>query len=428
MGGRCRDRFTAAREPQRVPAGVILDATNDRAGTYGDVRVRLRLIITVSLIVGTFLGILAWRSVNGDLPWSTRVVEGSPAMPVAQGEPSADPAELTATTASTSREERPAYVVTRDGTLVRSADGTSSVEAAGGVLLPILGELDGGYLVFDTCNNEAMVSADEVELGTVPVVRNEARFDHAVFVIDPGHGVPDYGAVGPAGLSETEVNLDVSARLVELLRSPHDIDWATGEVLPGDSVPAAAEAVLTRSPDGPNGGQFQLGLTYRATVANALDATALVSIHHNTMPEAPLDHPGSEAYVSLANEESPRLGALIVDELRTSLSRFEADWMGTPGSGLTSRVNGDGEDYYTLLAESQVPAVITEGLYISNPTEEALAMRDDVRQTYAEAVYRALVRFVTTDDAPLPPPEPDLWEVDRPGPSLDSCTVPPLGG
>src|SRR5690606_26932429 len=330
--------------------------------------------------------------------------------------------------AADERRERPAYVITRDGTSVRSADGSSAVAAAGGVLLPIIGEVDGGYRVFDTCNNEAIVAAHEVEVGTVPADREEGRFDHAVFVIDPGHGVPDYGAVGPNGLTEAEVNLDVAARLVELLRATHDVDWTTGEVRAGDSVPAAAVAVLTRSPEGPNGGQYQLGLTFRARVANALDATALVSIHHNTMPEAPLDHPGSEAFVSLADPDSPRLGALIVEELRSTLSRYDADWMGTPGDGLTSRVNGDGDDWYTLLAEAEVPAVISEGLYISNPTEEALAMRDDVRQAYAEAVYRALVRFVTTDDTPLPPPEPDLWEVGRPGPSLAGCTVPPLDG
>jgi len=388
--------------------------------------VRLRLIITIALILGTFSGILAWRWVNDDLPWSTRA--RMPAeVPVARSDPSGIEIEADKPAIPATLEERPAYVVTRDGTLVRSADGRGDVEAAGGVLLPIVGETDGGYRVFDTCNNEVVVSADEVDVGTVPVVRDARRFDHSVFVIDPGHGVPDYGAVGPNGLSEAEVNLDVSARLVELLSSPHDIDWETGEVSAGNTVPAAAEAVSTRSPDGPNGGQFQLGLTYRATVANALDATALVSIHHNTMPEAPLDHPGSEAFVSLTDPGSPRLGALIVEELRSSLSRFEADWMGTPGDGLTSRVDSDGDDYYTLLAVAEVPAVIAEGLYISNPTEEALAMRDDVRQAYAEAVYRALVRFVTTDDTPLPPPEPDLWEVDRPGPSLDGCTVPPLG-
>jgi N-acetylmuramoyl-L-alanine amidase len=248
--------------------------------------------------------------------------------------------------------------------------------------------------------------------------------EESVFVIDPGHGLPDLGAVGPSGLTEAEVNIDVSARLVELLRSPHDIDWATGAVTPGTTVPSVAAAILTRAPDGPNGGDYELGLTFRAMLGNAVDATALVSIHHNTEPTRNLEHPGSSAFVSAANPESPRLGGLIVDELRTAFSRFEADWVGGKGEGLNIRVGADGDDYYTILKQSEHPAVIVEGAYISNPSEEALIMTDAFRQAYADAVYRALVRFVTTDDDPIPAPEPELFDVEAPPRSMDDCVVP----
>jgi N-acetylmuramoyl-L-alanine amidase len=43
--------------------------------------------------------------------------------------------------------------------------------------------------------------------------------DQSVFVIDPGHGCPDWGGVGPNGLAESEVNVDVSARILDLLWS-----------------------------------------------------------------------------------------------------------------------------------------------------------------------------------------------------------------
>src|SRR5690606_10009654 len=176
--------------------------------------------------------------------------------------------------------------------------------------------------------------------------------------------------------------------------------------------------------DGPNGGDYELGLTFRATLANAAHATAFVSIHHNTQPEAPLDHPGSEALVSVADPELPRLGALVVQELRAGLSRFAADWMGSTGSGLISRVSADGTDYYTLLERSAVPTAIVEGAYISNPTEEALARTDEFRQAYAASVYRALVRFVAGEAAPIPEPEPTLWEVDAAPRSMEDCRVP----
>lgn len=381
-------------------------------------------MVLLIVILGSFLGVAAWRWVdqgatNDQAP---RPADGGEA--TAGPPPDAtDVVSPPETTPPTPPPERVAYVITRDGTGLRSAGEETSTPVAGGVLLPVLGETDGSYRIFDTCNQEGWVAPEEVDQGLVPEGPVDG-FDRAVFVIDPGHGLPDYGAIGPAGLTESEANLDVATRVVELLRSSRDVNWETGAVTAGSEVPAAATAVLTRGPNGPNGGDYQLGLSFRSMVANSLEATALVSIHHNSSPEMNLDHPGSEAFVSATDPDSPRLGGLMVEELRTSFSRFEADWMGSSGSGLISRVNAEGGDYYSILSRSEVPAVIVEGVYISNPSEEALAMTDEFRQTYAEAVYRALVRFVTTDDYPIPAPDPELWEVNRPGPSMSDCQVP----
>jgi N-acetylmuramoyl-L-alanine amidase len=286
----------------------------------------------------------------------------------------------------------------------------------------VTGQDAGGYNVIDPCNRSGWLAEEHVTKGGVPIDR-DGTFSTSVFVVDPGHGYPDLGAVGPTGLHESEVALDVAGRTAALLGTPHNVDWATGRVLSGSEVPAAT-AVLTRSPNGPNSGDYELGLTFRAALANAVQATALVSIHLNSQPVTDLDHPGSEAYVSLANPESPRLGGLIVDELRRGLAAFETDWVGAPGDGVFNRVDSDGTDYYALLEHSQQPAALIEGAYISNPSEEALARTDEFRQAYAEAVYRGLVRFVTTEDDPIPAPQPQLWETNRPSTSMDDCAVP----
>jgi len=291
------------------------------------------------------------------------------------------------------------------------------------VVFPILGETDGGFSVLDSCNREGWIARGTAEPGPVPSNRGGGMAD-SVFVIDPGHGFPDLGAVGPSQLTEAEVNIDVAARLAGLLGSSQDIDAATGVVSGGSQVPAAAAVILTRSPDGPSDGDYELGLTYRATIGNAVDATAVVSIHHNTEPTRDLDHPGSSAFVSAFDPGSARLGGLIVEELRTGLGRFEAEWVGGQGDGLTARVGSDGDDYYTLLAASEVTSVIVEGAYISNPSEEALIMTEEFRQAYAEAVYRALVRFVSGEESPLPAPEPELFDVEAPPRSMDDCVVP----
>jgi N-acetylmuramoyl-L-alanine amidase len=287
---------------------------------------------------------------------------------------------------------------------------------------PVTGESAGGFEVMDNCNRPGWVAVDSVQPGIVPASRSD-DMSGSVFVIDAGHGAPDLGAVGPSGLAETEVNIDVSSRVVDLLSNSRDIDWVTGLVTPGDTYQAAAAAISTRSPDGPNGGDYELGLTFRAELANAVEATALVSIHHNTEPTDDSQEPGTSAFVSVDDDESARLGGLLVDEVRRSLEEFEADWVGGDSS-LITRVDSDGEDYYTVLSAADVPAAIIEGAYISNPSEEELMMTDAFRQAYAEGVYRALVRFVVTDDYPIPAPEPELFDPDAPARSMDDCVTP----
>jgi N-acetylmuramoyl-L-alanine amidase len=317
---------------------------------------------------------------------------------------------------------RVGYVVTGEGTALARASGSTGDPVAAGMTFPVTGAMAGALEVLDNCNRPGWVASDQVVPGVVPTTRAQ-EMAGSVFVIDPGHGAPDLGAVGPSGLTEAEVNIDVSDRVIGLLSSSRDIDWVSGSVTPGTTYHAAAVAISTRPADGPDGGDYELGLTFRAEMGNAVDATALVSIHHNTEPTTDTDGPGTSAFVSVANEESPRLGGLLVDEVRRSLAPFEADWVGG-NTSLVSRVDEDGEDYYSILGRSEVPAAIIEGAYISNPSEEELIMTDAFRQAYAEGVYRALVRFVLTDDYPIPEPEPELFDPEAPLRSMDDCVTP----
>ncbi len=359
-----------------------------------------RPVAIIGAVAIVFIAVFAWRNGATDSP------------PVGQ-----------VTTTTSDPGITVGYLISRDGTSLSASPGAESRQIGHGVVFPVLDETGDGFSVLDSCNREGWIARGTAEPGTVPVERSGGMAG-SVIVIDPGHGFPDLGAVGPSQLTEAEVNIDVATRLADLLDSPRDIDATTGSITPGDQVPAAAAVVLTRSPDGPADGDYELGLTYRATIGNSVDATAVLSIHHNTEPTRDLDHPGSSAFVSAFDPDSARLGGLVVDELRTGLGRFEADWVGGQGNGLTARVGTDGDDYYTLLAASDVTSVIVEGAYISNPSEEALIMTGEFRQAYAEAVYRALVRFIDGEESPLPAPEPELFDVEAPPRSMDDCVVP----
>jgi len=275
------------------------------------------------------------------------------------------------------------------------------VRAHEGLVFPVIERDDEWLQVLDQCNDPGWVLFDEVAFSAAR--RDDSRvgagmeFSDAVVVVDPGHGGPNVGAVGPAGLVEKVVNLDIARRLRDLLRRPHTVDWESGEIFNGSAIPAAGQVWMTRQ-EGPEGADIETGLTFRTTLSDSLNAHALVSIHNNAAPDGPFEGPGSEVYYKVADLESKRLSGLVVEELRQEFSAFEAAWVGADDAGAKVRVGTDGVDLYGILRQSDAPSVIVEGVYISNESEEALLGTAEFRQAYADAVYRALVRFVTTDE------------------------------
>jgi N-acetylmuramoyl-L-alanine amidase len=323
------------------------------------------------------------------------------------------------------------YVITAAGGTDLAADPGGAVEyrMAAGLTLPILSRSGDQIAVMTSCDTEGWVPAGEVDL--VPTWTGDPGaigpgFDlaAALVVLDPGHGERDWGAVGPTFLAEKELNLDIAIRARTLLLAPHDVDWETGEITEGDTVPALGGVVLTRAPEGPNAGEFEAGLAYRAALANESGADVLVSIHNNAVPQRSLDQPGTEVFYAVSVPGSDRLAGILYEELLLSFSQFDADWKGGWVTGARARTTSDGGDYYGLLRRAEMPAAIAEGVYITNPSEEDLARTAEFRDAYAAAVYRAIVRFLTTDDPGSSINPPEVFTDDAGSASTKSCTVP----
>lgn len=331
-----------------------------------------------------------------------------------------------------------------EGTVVVAAGGAPLRSTRGaepgavireGVVLPALGwSPDGAWTrVLTTCDEEVWLPTDRVH-GTPPApgAAIGAGFDFAdaVIVVDPGHGGPsNTGAVSADGLVEKDNNLVIAARLRDLLSRPSTIDWATGAIHDGDTVPAAGRVIVTRVGAGP-AGDYEAGLTFRAALANTAAAHALVSIHTNAGWERHTRIPGSDVYYQsqpAVTAGSRRLATLMVEELRRGLAPFRADWVGARKLGAKSRLSPTtGDQLYGILKDAAVPAVIAEGAYIANPSEADLLATPAFQQAYADAVYRALVRFLTTDDpGEAPSHDPEVWHgtVSRGGPRPD-CALP----
>ncbi len=286
--------------------------------------------------------------------------------------------------------------------LAAEPGGEPFVVAHEGLVFPVAARAGDWLQVRTPCETAAWLDGAGVAFVPARAERPEPGpgfdFAGAVIVLDPGHGGPNEGARGPSGLLEKFVNLDIARRARDLLAAPRSIDSATGAVLPGDDIPAAGRVWLTRT-EGPPGADVEAGLTFRAEVANRANADAFVSIHNNAEPDGAFAGPGSEVYYRFLDPASRRLAGLLVEELRFGLGRFDASWVGDTDAGAKYRVLADGvTDLYGVLRRSRVPAALAEGAFISNPPEEALLGTADFRHAYAEAVYRALVRFLTTAD------------------------------
>ncbi|MGH9001961.1 MAG: N-acetylmuramoyl-L-alanine amidase family protein [Acidimicrobiia bacterium] len=261
------------------------------------------------------------------------------------------------------------------GVLVTGPDGAALAKEPGGTTY---GRLRAGVAVsYDSvsgswarvltpCENRAWLRLSEGR--AAPTVE---------VVLDPGHGGDEPGAVGPGGLTEKELNLAVVERTVAALKA------------------AGVDVAVTRPSD------YRVTLASRVAIAAALRPKAFVSVHHNAEPDGPREGPGSETYYQIKSADSKRLAGLIYEEIVPALAAFPAQWVADTDAGAKYRTNDAGGDYYGILRRSGevgLVASLAELAFISNPPEEALLRRDDVRQAEAEALSRALVRFLRTGD------------------------------
>jgi N-acetylmuramoyl-L-alanine amidase len=285
--------------------------------------------------------------------------------------------------------------------------------------------------VFTTCDALAWVNTSDV-LALPPApdadIGNGFNLAEAVIVVDPGHGGPwNTGAASPSGLVEKDINLDIARRVHDLLSEPRTVDWATGEIFFGDEVAAAKWIIMTRVGDG-DAADYEAGLFYRSYLANAANAHAMVAIHNNAGWEVRMETPGSDVYYQSQIPESRRFAKIMVEEMHRSFAPFEADWVGALETGAKSRLSPreDNPQYYGILRRSEMPTVIAEGAYIANQSEADLLATDAFRQAYAEAIYRALVRFLTTDDVGGGRDiDPIIWQGDAgSGDARPDCVIP----
>jgi N-acetylmuramoyl-L-alanine amidase len=214
-------------------------------------------------------------------------------------------------------------------------------------IIRIVFELDKYYThKVNSINPDSLINISIAE--EKPVEKRE------IIVIDPGHGGFDPGAIGASGLMEKELNLDIALKVSQLLKNK------------GKTV------YLTRNKD-----EF-ISLKARVEKANEINASIFVSIHVNSFNKRYSE--GTETFFAPNKKANSLHFAKLVQEKLVK--------------ELKLKDRGVKEDNLYVIKNTNVPAILVEIAFLSNPHEEALLMSELFKQRAAEAIVRGIIDYL----------------------------------
>jgi N-acetylmuramoyl-L-alanine amidase len=239
---------------------------------------------------------------------------------------------------------------------------------------------------------KSITPAKSTNAGTRSLVRSLGLKLSRV-VIDAGHGGHDTGTVGQNGYTEKELVLDVAQRLKQLIETE-----------------LGAEVVMTRGDD------TFIPLETRTSIANEKEADLFISIHANSSRVRSVR--GTETYIlnytssreametasreNAATERSiHELQDLVkkimlrdkVDESRELAQHIEHALGVRKGSGVDRGVK---QAPFVVLIGANMPSVLAEICFISNPQDEKLARTPENRQAIAESLFEGVKSYAET--------------------------------
>ena len=210
---------------------------------------------------------------------------------------------------------------------------------------------------------EGMKTEDTV----VPV--NATPITNKVIIIDAGHGLPDEGAVGFNGTTEQAVNLSIALKLQKIIEQ------------------SGAKVVLTRSDEN---GIYSLDsssirnkkvsdIKNRVEIGNGSDADIFVSIHLNKYPPSEY-YRGWQTFYQSSSEDSKRLAEIVQEWIGKNID-YKNNRTPLPISGVY------------IMEHVEIPSVIVECGFLSNPEEAELLKTDSYQNKLAWGIYTAIEEY-----------------------------------
>jgi N-acetylmuramoyl-L-alanine amidase len=262
-----------------------------------------------------------------------------------------------------------------------------------------------GELIAQQLQRPARTSAapPEPEPARAGAVATLAKTDRLIIIaLDPGHGGEDPGASGPAGTHEKDVVLQIAHRLRDRINATS---------INGSPM----RAFLTRDAD------FFVPLHVRVQKARRVQADLFVSIHADAFltPTArgasvfALSQGGASSTAArwMAEKENKAdlIGGVNVKTNDVHLARALIDMSTTAqindslklGGALLGEIGHIGKLHkgmveqasFAVLKAPDIPSVLVETAFISNPEEEARLRSDDYQEQLADAIMRGIRRY-----------------------------------
>ncbi len=189
-------------------------------------------------------------------------------------------------------------------------------------------------------------------------------------IIDAGHGGEDGGASSCTGVLESQINLEISLRLNDLL---HLLGYQTRMIRTTDTAIYSEGETLSA--------KKVSDLKNRVTIVNQTENGLLVSIHQNTFPDG--RYSGAQVFYSKDSE-----GKLLAEHLQTALIQ-------TLNQGSKRRAKPSDGIY--LMQHIQRPGILVECGFISNVEEDAKLRSADYQQKIVCVIATEVAQFCTLD-------------------------------
>ncbi|WP_371381421.1 N-acetylmuramoyl-L-alanine amidase [Sporomusa aerivorans] len=221
---------------------------------------------------------------------------------------------------------------------------------------------------YDAQHELVLINSKDSSMPPLPVSQQaddriedeNARLAGKAICLDPGHGGSDPGATGPTGTLEKDNTLAIALLLKEKLEKNGAIVIMTRDA---DADVAHAEASANQ------------GLEARVEAANQAEADLFVSIHNDSFTN---NTAAGTTTFHYGDKESTKLANLV--------QRTLAENLGTKNRGARFA------SFY-VLRYTNMPAILVEVAFISNPVEEMLLSSVDGRDNAAVSICEGILKY-----------------------------------